>query len=644
MKYGYVKVAAGVPLLRVADCKYNGRQIDQMIRKAEERRVQLIVFPELSITGYTCMDLFAQDSLLYEAEQALLELVRRTKNVDVVCIVGMPLVVENRLLNVAVVFHEGTILGIVPKTYLPNYREFQEMRWFASGKELQTKTVRIGGTACPIASELLFTSADVSFGIEICEDLWMPVPPSSLLALQGADIIFNLSASNELIGKNDYLMELIKQQSARCMVGYVYASAGYGESTTDLVYAGKGFIAENGTMLSVGKRFALNEKLLVSEIDVEHLRHDRLVNNSFMKGASLVAGNQLLRIPFELPESKEKDFLTRKIDPHPFVPSTDATCDEHCKEIIHIQTNALAKRLLHTHIGHAVIGVSGGLDSTLALMVTVMTFDALNLPRKQIHGVTMPGFGTTGRTYKNAVSLMESLGITLHDISIKAACEQHFKDIGHDGVTQDVVYENTQARERTQILMDLANMKNALVIGTGDLSELALGWATYNGDHMSMYAVNIGVPKTLVRHLVKWIAFNRTADEQTRATLLDIAETPISPELLLAGADDTIRQVTEDVIGPYELHDFFIYHFIRFGSSPSKIFYLAGQAFGKKYSSQEIKKWLHTFLRRFFSQQFKRSCLPDGPKVGSISLSPRSDWRMPSDACVDLWLKEVEGL
>lgn len=500
----------------------------------------------------------------------------------------------------------------------------------------------MGTTTCPMAPRLLFTSGSVSVGIEIGEDLRMPVPPSSVMALQGANILLNLSAVSEQTGKSDYLNMLIRQQSARCAAGYVYASAGFGESTTDLVYAGKAFIAENGTMLGESDRFSPKEKLLISEIDVATLCHDRLVKTNFYKGASVLRCGDPPCVPFRLPEGTETA-LTRKIDPHPFVPSTDAACDERCNEIFHIQTNALAKRLVHTQIKHAVIGISGGLDSTLALMATVMTFDALNLPRKQIHGVTMPGFGTTGRTYRNAVALMEALGVTMHEISIKAACQQHFKDIGHDGMTQDVTYENVQARERTQILMDLANLKNGLVIGTGDLSELALGWATYNGDHMSMYALNAGIPKTLVRCLVKWVATHRVG-EAARETLLDIANTPVSPELLPVAADDTNHQKMENLIGSYELHDFFIYHLMRFGASPAKIFFLACQAFGKNYAPEEIKRWLQTFVRRFFAQQFKRNCMPDGPKVGAVSLSPRGDWRMPSDASAALWLKEVESL
>ena len=641
--YGYIKVATAIPVVQVADCDYNMLQIEELIKKAASKNVQIIVFPELSITGYTCMDLFAQDLLLDNAEKALQELVRRTKELDILTIVGMPLRANNQLFNTGIAFQKGQILGVVTKTYLPNYKEYQEMRWFSSGNDLQSDKVYIGEKMYPIGSNLLFTSGKITLGIEICEDLWSPIPPSSVLSIQGANIIANLSASNEVIGKNDYLKSLIKQQSARCIAGYIYASAGYGESTTDVVYAGKGFIAENGSLLGESERFPMKEKLLIGEIDIDYLHHDRLVSTSFMEGASTFSlAKPPVLIPFTL--SSNKDFkLSRIVDPMPFVPSNEAIRDERCEEIFHIQVNALAKRMTHTHIKKAVIGISGGLDSTLALLVTVMTFDALGIPRKQIIGVTMPGFGTTGRTYNNAINLMKSLGITSREISIVAASNQHFKDIGHDGQTQDITYENTQARERTQILMDLANMENGLVIGTGDLSELALGWATYNGDHMSMYAVNVSIPKTLVKYLVEWVATHKM-DEASEKTLLDIVDTPISPELIPAHENDTIRQKTEDLVGPYELHDFFLYHFMRFGAPPAKIYYLAQQAFKEKYDKATIKQWLQTFIRRFFAQQFKRNCLPDGPKVGSISFSPRSDWRMPSDASAAQWLKQVEEL
>lgn len=641
--YGYIKVATAVPLVQVADCEYNIGQIEHLSKKAAAQGVQIIVFPELSITGYTCMDLFAQEFLLKKAELALLELVRRTKDLNILCMVGMPVCADNQLFNTAVVFQKGQILGIVTKTYLPNYKEYQEMRWFSSGNDLRSDRIRLGDKTYPIGNNLLFTSGDITLGVEICEDLWAPIPPSSRQVMQGANIIANLSASNELTGKNEYLKSLIKQQSARCMAGYIYASAGYGESTTDVVYAGKGFIAENGILLGESERFPMKEKLLTGEIDIDYLLHDRQVNTSFMEGMAMFTGSkQPVYISFDMsPYSNFK--LNRRIDPMPFVPSSGISRDERCEEIFQIQINGLAKRLVHTHIKTVLIGVSGGLDSTLALLVTAMTFDALGISRKQIIGVTMPGFGTTGRTYNNAIELMRSLGITVREISIVDASEQHFKDIGHDGITHDVTYENTQARERTQILMDLANMENGLVIGTGDLSELALGWATYNGDHMSMYAVNVSIPKTLVKYLVEWVAMHKV-EGASRETLLDIVDTPISPELLPANDNDTIRQITEDLVGPYELHDFFLYYFMRFGAPPAKIYFLAQHAFKEKYDKQTIKKWLQTFIRRFFNQQFKRSCLPDGPKVGSISLSPRSDWRMPSDASVSLWLKEIEGL
>jgi NAD+ synthase (glutamine-hydrolysing) len=632
---GFVKVAAAAPVTEVANCMDNIRRIESLMHKAEKQGVQIIVFPELSVTGYTCMDLFVQDILLIKAEEALLRLVENTGKLNLLCAAGMPLATENKLFNTAVVFQRGRILGVVPKTFIPNSREFQEMRWFSSADKRQYGTVRIGNEEYPFGTDLLFSArnSDAVVGIEICEDLWTPVPPSSKLAMQGANILLNLSASNEITGKNQYLKSLVAQQSARCIAGYVYASAGFGESGADLVFTGKGFIAENGSMLSESERFNLDDKLAINDINTGYLQHDRLVNTSFAPSLQ----NETRRIPFDIAPYSGK--FDRYVDPHPFVPSGDDALKERCNEIFNIQTFGLVKRLKHINATSAVIGISGGLDSTLALMVTVRAFDLLNIPRKNILGVTMPGFGTTGRTYRNAVSLIDSSGVSFREIPIKKACIQHFKDIGHDGETTDITYENAQARERTQILMDLANKTNGIVVGTGDLSELALGWATYNGDHMSMYGVNVSIPKTLVRYLVEWTAGNET-DEKIKKTLLDIADTPISPELIPANSDDTIRQKTEDVVGPYELHDFFLYHFIRFGALPEKIRYLARQAFAAKYTEDEIGKRLQTFLRRFFSQQFKRNCLPDGPKVGSISLSPRSDWRMPSDASAYLWLNK----
>lgn len=642
MNYGFVKVAAAVPHVQVADCFYNIQQMEGLMRQASDKGVQIIAFPEMSVTAYTCLDLFAQQTLLKNAEQALLKLVSDTADLNILTIAGAPLVTENRLINAAIAFQAGKILGVVPKTYIPNYKEFQEQRWFTSATELRDKTVSIGDRTYPLGSHLLFTAGQVKVGIEICEDLWVPVPPSSLLAMEGANILVNISASNELIGKHHYLRSLICQQSARCMAGYVYASAGFGESSTDLVFAGNGIIAENGTLLEESPRFTMQEQLVISEIDIENLQNDRQVNTSFMHGTSTLLADETITIPFVLSENSGQPVLTRSVDPHPFTPSGDAL-KERCEEIFQIQVARLAKRIVHTHSRTAVVGISGGLDSTLALLVTVMTFDALNIPRNQILGITMPGFGTTDRTYTNACDLIRSLGVTLKEISIKDACLQHFKDISHNPSVHDVTYENSQARERTQILMDVANQENGMVIGTGDLSELALGWATYNGDHMSMYGVNGSIPKTLVRYLVEWVAHNRV-DEASRATLLDIVDTPISPELIPADENGNIKQKTEDLVGPYELHDFFLYHFLRFGSSPAKIYFLAQQAFGGSYDKETIRKWLHTFFRRFFQQQFKRSCLPDGPKVGSVSLSPRGDWRMPSDAMATLWLKEIEGL
>ena len=642
MNYGFVKVAAAVPHVQVADCFYNIQQMEGLMRQASDKGVQIIAFPEMSVTAYTCLDLFAQQTLLKNAEQALLKLVSDTADLNILTIAGAPLVTENRLINSAIAFQAGKILGVVPKTYIPNYKEFQEQRWFTSATELRDKTVSIGDRTYPLGSHLLFTAGQVKVGIEICEDLWVPVPPSSLLAMEGANILVNISASNELIGKHHYLRSLICQQSARCMAGYVYASAGFGESSTDLVFAGNGIIAENGTLLEESPRFTMQEQLVISEIDIENLQNDRQVNTSFMHGTSTLLADETITIPFVLSENSGQPVLTRSVDPHPFTPSGDAL-KERCEEIFQIQVAGLAKRIVHTHSRTAVVGISGGLDSTLALLVTVMTFDALNIPRNQILGITMPGFGTTDRTYTNACDLIRSLGVTLKEISIKDACLQHFKDISHNPSVHDVTYENSQARERTQILMDVANQENGMVIGTGDLSELALGWATYNGDHMSMYGVNGSIPKTLVRYLVEWVAHNRV-DEASRATLLDIVDTPISPELIPADENGNIKQKTEDLVGPYELHDFFLYHFLRFGSSPAKIYFLAQQAFGGSYDKETIRKWLHTFFRRFFQQQFKRSCLPDGPKVGSVSLSPRGDWRMPSDAMATLWLKEIEGL
>ena len=641
MNYGFVKVAAAVPRVKVADCKFNSERLEGLITIAEGKGVQILTFPEMCITGYTCGDLFAQQLLLEQAEMALIQILNSTRQLDIISILGMPVVVNSTVINAAVVIQKGKILGVVPKTYLPNYKEFYEQRWFTSALQVSENSVRLCGQIVPMGNNLLFETAETTFGIEICEDLWATVPPSSSLALQGAEIIFNLSADDEGIGKHNYLCSLISQQSARCISGYVFSSSGFGESTTDVVFAGNGLIYENGCLLARSERFCMEEQLIINEIDVECIRAERRVNTTFAANKANCPGKEAVRISTEFVNSKDLN-LTRTFNPHPFVPQ-GSELNSRCEEIFSIQIAGLAQRLLHTGAKTAVIGISGGLDSTLALLVCVKTFDKLGLSRKDILGITMPGFGTTDRTYHNAIDLMNSLGVSIREISIREACIQHFKDIGHDLNIHDVTYENSQARERTQILMDIANQTWGMVIGTGDLSELALGWATYNGDHMSMYGVNAGIPKTLVKHLVQWVAENGM-DEASKATLLDIVDTPISPELIPADENGEIKQKTEDLVGPYELHDFFLYYFLRFGFRPSKIYFLAQTAFSGVYDDETIKKWLQTFFRRFFNQQFKRSCLPDGPKVGSISISPRGDWRMPSDASSAAWLKEIAEL
>ncbi len=641
MNYGFVKVAAASPHVRVGDCKFNTERIEGQIAIADGKGVQIIVFPELSITGYTCGDLFGQQLLLEEAEMGLIQILNNTRQLDIISIIGMPIVVDSTLVNAAVVIQKGKVLGAVAKTYLPNYKEFYEQRWFTSSTQLTRNNVRLCGQIIPIGANLLFETSSTTFGIEICEDLWATIPPSSALALQGAEIIFNMSADNEGIGKHNYVCSLISQQSARCISGYVFASCGFGESTTDVVFAGNGIIYENGTQLAHSERFSIKEQLTISEIDIERIRAERRVNTTYAANRGNLGRLDPIRIYTEFVNKRELT-LTRPINPHPFIPQ-GAELNERCEEVFSIQVSALAQRLKHTEAKTAVIGISGGLDSTLALLVCVKTYDKLGLSRKDILGITMPGFGTTDRTYLNAIELMKSLGISMREISIKEACIQHFKDINHDINVHDVTYENSQARERTQILMDIANQTRGMVIGTGDLSELALGWATYNGDHMSMYGINSSIPKTLVRHLVQWVAENEI-DNTSQKTLLDIVDTPISPELIPADENGEINQKTEDLVGPYELHDFFLYYVLRFGFRPSKIFFLATIAFKGSYDDETIKKWLHTFFRRFFTQQFKRSCLPDGPKVGSISISPRGDWRMPSDASPACWLKECEKL
>ncbi|MBP7368528.1 MAG: NAD(+) synthase [Paludibacteraceae bacterium] len=625
MNYGFVRIAAAVPELKVSDVLFNTEKIIELIHVAEENRTQVVCFPELCITGYTCADLFFQQQLQEEVLKALSEIQMATLSVSCAVIVGAPLRFRNRLFNTAVVLQKGRIIGIVPKTFLPNHGEFYEKRWFVSGKNFHGQTIVCNEQEVPFGVDLIFFSPSFSFGIEICEDLWAPLPPSTELCMAGAEIIFNPSASNELIGKHEYRLQLIEQQSARCHAGYVYSSSGMYESTTDLVFSGSAVIAENGKILETSKRFSLDSQLIFNEIDVDILRYERMHNSNFGEDA-LQQTYRKIEMQGQPLEQKE---IKRTVSPYPFVPPVSKR-EESCSEIFSIQTSGLAKRWLHTQAKSLIVGISGGLDSTLALLVCVKTADKLGFDRKTVIGVTMPGFGTTNRTYGNALNLMKSLEITGLEISIKEACLQHFKDIGHDPDVHDVIFENTQARERTQILMDLANKYNGLVIGTGDLSELALGWATYNGDHMSMYAVNSGIPKTLVRYLVEYVA--QSMEEKTKTILEDILKTPVSPELLLADEYGEIHQKTEDLVGPYELHDFFLYYFVRFGFSPKKILFLAQKAFGDKYSEAILRKWLKVFLRRFYSQQFKRSCMPDGPKVGSINLSPRGDWRMPSDA------------
>jgi NAD+ synthase (glutamine-hydrolysing) len=654
MNHGFLKVAAAIPEVKVADCEFNYERIKRMIISADSAGVEIICFPELALTSYSCGDLFFQELLLENAKTSLLRLVEDTADLGIVSIVGLPLMQGDRIFNVAAVFGRGEIYGFVPKAYLPNYGEYYEKRWFSAANEVDGSEVCLGikptksadgklptGADCtpktyPFASDLIFGDSEVKFAIEICEDLWTPSPPSANRCMAGAHVVFNPSASNELTGKHQYRKALVEQQSARCIAGYVYSGAGWGESTTDTVFAGNGLIAENGVMLNEAERFSFNEQIIVADIDVDRLRAMRAKSTSFGNHS----GNNNIFIYVKFPERETK--ITRHINPKPFVPSPEEAND-NLSEIFSIQIGGLAKRMMHTGISKPVAGISGGLDSTLALLVCVKTCDKLGVPRSNIVGVTMPGFGTGKRTYGNATALMKRLGITVREIDITGACLQHFKDIGHNPEIHDVTFENTQARERTQILMDVANQCNGLVIGTGDMSELALGWATYNGDHISMYAVNSGIPKTLVKHLVAWIADTLT-EENVKDILKDILETPISPELLPTNDKQETVQSTEEIVGPYELHDFFLYYLLRLGYSPSKIFFMAKIAFEGVYDSHLILKWMEVFYKRFFTQQFKRSCLPDGPKVGSVNLSPRGDWRMPSDASYALWIENIAQL
>ncbi len=638
--YGFVRVGAAVPKLEVANCKYNAQEILNLIKQANQENIKVLVFPELCLTAYTCGDLFFQQTLIDNSLAALKYIAENTKYIDMIIALGLPISTDNQLFNCAVVLDKGKILGVVPKTHVPNYSEFYEKRWFSSSKELISNTINLCGQQVPIGANLLFKDEknNLCIGVEVCEDLWAALPPSSYLSVNGANIILNLSASNETVAKNDYRCCLISQQSARCMCAYVYSSAGCYESTTDLVFSGHSIIAEDGTIIEESEKFSLDSQLIFNDVDVERLNADRKKINTFMDSYNGV--NNYNEICFQLDKNKFFE-LKRSINPLPFVPSDVKLKDKRCEEIFAIQVAGLAKRIKHTNAKTVVVGISGGLDSTLALLVCVKTCDYLSIDRKNILGITMPGFGTTDRTYLNAINLMKALSISTKEIGIADACLKHFEDISHDKNVHDTTYENTQARERTQILMDIANKENGFVVGTGDLSELALGWATYNGDHMSMYAVNSSIPKTLVRSLVQYIA--SCLDEEARNILLDILDTPVSPELLPPNEDGEIKQKTEDLVGPYELHDFYLYYMVRFGFSPKKIFYLAQTAFNQ-YDNETILKWLKAFYKRFFTQQFKRSCMPDGPKVGSICLSPRGDWRMPSDASYTLWLDELNDL
>lgn len=651
MKDGFLRVAAAVPPVYIADPAANASAIADLCAVLAAEDVELAVFPELSVTGYTCGDLFHTSPLLQGALDALRWLAEASREwKGLTAIVGAPLRHSNALYNCAVAIGGGRILAVVPKTYLPNYNEFYEKRLF-TGAPSDLDSTLLGAPFS--ARQLIELPGGVKVGVEICEDLWTPIPPSSRLALAGAQVVVNLSASDDLIGKYEYLRSLIAQQSARCLCGYVYSSAGFGESSTDLVFDGKAIVAENGSILASNPRWQQGAQYSVADLDIAALDRDRLHIGSFSESAQREVGSASIPCVKVEGMGDSSDFpspLRRRVIPHPFVPATDAEIDRRADEIINIQAAGLARRLAATGCRTLVVGISGGLDSTLALLVATKAFDRLGLPRTGIVGVTMPGFGTTGRTHSNALTLMEGLGVTSREIPIGEAVNLHFADIGHDPAVHDVTYENSQARERTQILMDVANQAGGMVLGTGDLSELALGWATYNGDHMSMYGVNGSVPKTLVKYLVRWFA-DRDSNPSVAAALRDIIDTPISPELIPADPDGNIAQKTEDLVGPYELHDFFLYYTLRYGFSPRRIYRLALEAFTPGnplvegvYTPEIIRHWLRTFFRRFFSQQFKRSCLPDGPKVGSVCLSPRGDWRMPSDATSRLWLAELDTL
>lgn len=635
MKSGFLKVCAVSPRVTVAGVQSNLNAALQEIEKANKNKVQILVFPELFLSGYTCGDLFLQTALQDACKSALTAVCRVTENSALVVVIGLPLKFGASLYNCAAVVQNGMVVAVIPKTYIPNYNEYYEKRWFASGDGVNG-TIKLNEQEVPFGQTLVRLSDDAVLGVEICEDLWTPSTPGTSLALSGANIIVNLSASNEVVTKNDYRKNLICMQSAKDFCAYIYASAGVGESTTDLVFSGACTVAENGALLSEGERFAFNGSMAEACIDIEKLNAERAHNTSFTDAAKKLKEKlPEVSTPVEVSDMEYNE-VNRSFDPHPFVPSDSAEKDERCREILSIQSQALAKRMSHIGAKKAIIGISGGLDSTLTLLVTARALKILNLPNENMICVTMPGFGTTDRTYQNAVDLIHAFGATFMEISIRNAARGHMADIGHDESVHDITYENTQARERTQILMDLANKHGAVLVGTGDLSELALGWCTYNADHMSMYGVNAGVPKTLVRHLVRNEA--QQLPEEISKILNDILDTPVSPELLPPDENGNIQQKTEETLGPYEVHDFYLYHFLRFGTRPEKLLFMASRAFASIYTEEQLKNWLKLFVRRFFTNQFKRSCLPDGPKVGSVSLSPRGDWRMPSDADCSVWL------
>lgn len=636
MKQGFVKVAAATPNIRVADVTHNTAEICRMIDEAMMQKAKVIVFPELCITGYTCGDLFTQDALLNRVKSGLREIAEYTKGKDALVFVGAPLVIEGKLYNAAAAINYGKILGFTTKTFLPNYGEFYEMRQFTAGPK-EPRYVQYDGELVPFGARILFQSTlmdELVVAAELCEDAWAPIPPSLKSATRGATIIVNCSASNEVVGKDEYRRSLLQGTSARLIAGYVYANAGEGESTTDVVFGGHSIITENGVILKEAERF--HNQIIYSEIDIRRLVNDRRKNTTFRMEEEAAFERVMFHVEIEETE------LTRTFRPMPFVPPQADAQSRRWEELLTIQAMGLKKRLSHTKSKAAVVGISGGLDSTLALLVMVKAFDMLGKDRKEIIAVTMPCFGTTDRTYQNACRLTRKLGATLREISIRDAVTGHFKDIGHDPDRHDVTYENGQARERTQVLMDVANQESGLVVGTGDMSELALGWATYNGDHMSMYGVNSSIPKTLVRYLVRHYA-DTCEDAELKEVLDDVLDTPVSPELL-PPKDGEIAQKTEDLVGPYLLHDFYLYYMLRFGYEPSKIYRVARLAFQDQYDDETILKWLTVFCRRFFSQQFKRSCLPDGPKVGTVAVSPRGDLRMPSDACASAWMEDLEGI